>query len=336
MTNTNEHQRPKGIVNDATLGFIFCLVSSLFYSLSLFLLRLMTNYRGVSSDWTLLIKESVTVFFVGLFILVSILRGRYRFPSLGSITLIVLAGVCCQTFGARAHLAAYAVIGLVLAGPLMQAFQLLTAAALGAVFLRETLNFLKVVTIVLLIGAVTLLSFSPLLSPESALGDAALFTIPTGPALFGGIALTFIAGFGYALQIALVRGVMMRSQTPADSPSEITPMPISLVMFLITGVGVVSFGSFLLADRGPEGFIDVPTECWVIALSSGLLNMFGFYFQNKGIQRVPVSKVSLIAVSQIFLLTILGISFFGEPANPTVWTGLILTVVGVLLAGINQ
>lgn len=325
--------------SESAQGFFCCLASSLFYSFSLFLLRLMTNYRSVQPDWTLCVKESVTVFFVGLYILVSVCRGRYRFPPLSSILWILFAGFCCEAIGARAHLTSYAVIGLVLAGPLIQAFQLITAAALGAIFLKETLNAVKVATIVILIGAVTLLSLSPLMTPETAsdVESAAAFVVPSGKALIVGVLLTLATGWGYATQIAVVRGVMVRGRERVDSAGRsVAPVPISLVMLLITGVGMISFGLFLIAERGIEGFYRVPGECWPIALGAGLLNLVGFYFQNKGIELIPASKVSLICVSQIFLLTVLGITFFGEPANPAVWTGLLLTVLGVLMAGINK
>lgn len=329
--------------SESTQGFFCALVSSLFYAFSLALLRLMTNYRSVSSDWSLFVKESVSVAVVGLYILISTLRGRYRFPAFRWIALVLFAGLCSGAFGARAHLAAYAVIGLILTGPLIQAFQIIMTTAFGTFFLHEALNKLKIATIVILISAVALLGVSPFfsqnISPDGESGEfqTAEFSLPGGSALVGGLLLTLAAGSGYALQVSLVRGTMLGSRrTDPASGSTPEPMPVSLVVFLITGIGMVTFGLFLWFEQGPAAFYQVPSECWSIALGSGVMNLAGFYFQNRGIVRIPASKVSMIAVAQIFLLTIFGIVFFGEPANPAVWTGLLLTVVGVIGAGVSK
>ena len=336
-------------------GFLFCLASSAFYTLSLLLLRLMTNYQQVSLDWTLCLKESVTVLVVGTFILVSSLRGRYRRPTLRTIGVLILAGLFCELIGARSHLKSYALIGIVLAAPLMQSFQLIGTAGIGALFLREKVTWLKAFSILLLIVAVALLSLSPMLMGSFGFfipSDTSVVPPMNGPPLYGelmflwGIFATLLAGLGYSLHLTLIRsvlrhnrpesGVSSDAEKPVETPSD-RRTPISAVMFLVTLTGMIVFGSCLMLERGFDGFWrDIPSECWGIVLLSGVLNLCGYYFQNRGIELVSAATGALVAVSQICLLTVFGILFFHEPSNALIWLGLAMTIVGVLLGGLSK
>ena len=302
----------------------------------------MTNYKEVSADWTLCLKESVTVLCIGIFILFSALRGKYRFPTLRAVGMIILAGLFCELIGARSHLKSYALIGIVLAAPLMQSFQLIGTAGIGAVFLGERVTRLKALSIGLLIFAVALLSFSPVLLPPSR-PDAVTFQIPKGGTLFWGTFATFMTGLGYTIHLTILRSVLRHNHPESDvsesasvsGGKQVRPTPVSSVMFLVTLTGMIVFGVCLWLERGPSGFWrDIPIECWGIVLMSGVLNLCGYYFQNRGVELVSAATGALVAVSQICLLTVFGILFFHESSNALVWLGLMMTVAGVILGGL--
>jgi drug/metabolite transporter (DMT)-like permease len=60
--------------------------------------------------------------------------------------------------------------------------------------------------------------------------------------------------------------------------------------------------------------------------------MVGFFFQIQGLRMTTAVQASLIAVSQILVLALIGFTFFNETINLLVLAGLILTVYGVVMS----
>ena len=104
-------------VSSQKIGTYYTLCSALCYTVSLSVLRIMTNYPEVSSDWSIAVKEAVCCLLVLPFIAVRAFRGQYKFPAFGIFLALVLAGFLCEILGARPHLAAYAFLGLALVAP---------------------------------------------------------------------------------------------------------------------------------------------------------------------------------------------------------------------------
>lgn len=117
-----------------------------------------------------------------------------------------------------------------------------------------------------------------------------------------------------------------------SGPRYYSPFPITLIMAIVLCVGVVSFAGCLYARRGWTGFIDQPILCWKLVAVSGCCNLAGFLLQVQGLRMTTASQVSLVAVSQFLFLALIGMCFFGEPTNAIIWTGIFLTVFGVLLS----
>jgi drug/metabolite transporter (DMT)-like permease len=111
-----------------------------------------------------------------------------------------------------------------------------------------------------------------------------------------------------------------------------SPFPVTLSMALVLAVGVVIFGTILYGKQGVTGFTDVPHTAWVAILISGVCNVMGFFFQVQGLRMTSAVQASLIAVSQMLLLSLIGYLFFGEIVNWIVMVGLGLTVYGVLMS----
>ncbi|MDO4587435.1 MAG: GRP family sugar transporter [Planctomycetia bacterium] len=146
-------------LSDQVYGFVNCLIASTLYSLSLAMLRLMSNYQNVSPDWTLCFKESFLVLSSFLCIIWLHRRGKYRIPPLKIIFAIIIGAIFCEGIASRYHLLAYAMIGLALSSPLMQAFQIIGTTILGAFCYSEKISWMKMITIFILIVAVFFLSF---------------------------------------------------------------------------------------------------------------------------------------------------------------------------------
>ncbi len=305
------------------LGFFYCFAADLLYSLSFFFVRCLTDHHELSSDWTLFIKESVTVLIVGPIIVFLTLRRKYRFPGWKTFGWLLLAGFFCEFFGARLNLWAYAMLGLVLAIPLIQTFMLLETLLLGSILLREKITPAKCGVAFLLIAAVFLLALGR--SETVPVIQENIFSSGKG----WGVLVTLIAGTGYALFYIILRKVLRKKR--GSDGSEIK-VPLSLLMMTVCSVGVVVAGTCLLWNRGASAFLSPSPQCWALALSAGLVNCFAFYLKSIGIKYATASKVALIAVVQIVCLSMLGVLFFHEQANAFVWSGLALTCAGIVSA----
>lgn len=307
-------------------GFFYCFTADLLYSLSFFFVRCLTDHRELSSDWTLLIKESTTVLIVAPIILFLTMRGKYHFPTWKIIGWTLLAGFFCEFFGARLNLWAYAMLGLVLAIPLIQTFTLLGTLFFGAIFLREKISPAKGCIALLLIAAVFLLAFSRGGS-SSELSEKIL-----SAGMLRGLLITMIAGMGYALFYVILRKVLRKNKETPEKEH----LPLTLSMFLICFVGVIVAGTCLLWDRGPSAFLAPNALCWSLALGAGLVNCLAFFLKSIGLKYATASKVAFIAVVQIFCLSLLGFLFFHEETNALVWGGLALTCLGIFSSSLLE
>ncbi len=342
----------ESITSRSGFGFLLCLAGELFYFGANYLLRWMSEYRDVSPDWTIVIKESVTVLGVLPFILLMILRGKYHFPTGKIILMILFTGFVCEFISSRAYLWSFALLGVVLAMPLYVTFQIFGSHFFSTVMIGETMTRLKIITTCVLIPAVIILSWSKwnavpetvsvVSSSPSVSALAAIAPLPDQHPIGGyidhmtllyGLVLAFLGGVGSAFYMCNMRGIM---RTASQGGSNGSPVPLSLSMFLICGSGMVICAVCLLFNKGYTAFYNVPKECWAIALGSGACNLVGFFFRNLGFRYVSASKIVFISVIQVLFMTIAGILSFHETSNIYIWIGLSLTILGIILAGMSR
>ncbi|MDO4586015.1 MAG: DMT family transporter [Planctomycetia bacterium] len=234
--------RKEKYLNDQAYGFVCCLISVFWYCISFMCIRLMTDYKSISSDWTLFFKESVMVLVSLFFILWKSRKGPFRFPCRHILGLIVLAAFFCEFLGARPHLWAFAAIGILLASPLVQAFQIIGTTIVGILWFKETISHLKIWAIIILIAAISFLSLgqsgSSTKQPQStdssqvsqsdeksivsitskenqSLESSEISQNSNSFQLAWGILTTLITGLGYTFYISLLRGVMKEATQPS-------------------------------------------------------------------------------------------------------------------------
>ncbi|MGL6196427.1 MAG: EamA family transporter, partial [Thermoguttaceae bacterium] len=119
----------------------------------------------------------------------------------------------------------------------------------------------------------------------------------------------------------------------SDGGRVYSPFPITLIMIIVTGVGVVAFGGKILATRGFHGLFIAPEPWWWYwVLLAGILNLMGFFFQVQGLLLASAAKMSLISASQIVILAVVGVLFFKEPMSILILIGVVLTITGVIFA----
>lgn len=341
-------------------GLLCCLISMILYGCTNVTLRFL-NDRADSVFWIMFNKELVSVGLLAPWVLFRFFQGRYHFVSKRLVLYLVISGLICQIFGTQGQLLGYAIIGLVVATPLIQSSQLIAAAGIGKTFLHESVTLRKWMAIaVLMVSVIFLCSSWHILDLLGFSVPDGIFEKSTSPAgndfpgrlLFGGL-VAVAAGLAFAVNVSIIRYASKKHwntefrirdslritdwigyDRPRKVPGEIfySPLPITLIMIIITGVGVVVFGCTIFVTKGPDGFIAASDDLWPYLIFCGLTNFVGFFFQVQALRHTTAVQVSLIAATQIVFITIIGIVSFKESANSLIWTGTALAILGIFLS----
>ena len=327
-------------------GTIFSFLSTFLYAVSNVAVRYLTTH-GIDNDWMLFFKETIGFSILVPWLLLRWMQGRFFFTSKRLVLIVIIAAVFCQLIGARLHVLGFAVIGLIITVPLIQSSTLLGVAAVGHFVLGDTLSRKRKIAITVLIVAMTVLSIGKALAAEPQEGtsvSAWLFLLVA--------AGTVVAGISYAVYITMLRHVIRQHWADENSARlsfqfrrwighdlvqqpgkrSYSAFPVTLMMSIVFGVGMIIFGMCLYCKHGIAGFYEVPPVAWQCVWISGVANMAGFFFQIQGLRMTSAVQASLIAISQILLLSVIGFLCFAEAVNVVVLIGLGLVVYGVFMS----
>jgi drug/metabolite transporter (DMT)-like permease len=221
------------------------------------------------------------------------------------------------------------VVGLAVAVPVTFGTSLSGSAVMGLAMLGERVSGRGVLAIGLLLTALALLGIA-----TCAAGSG---TIQTTEALYGadarpigpllpvlGIAAPCLAGLIYALMAITIR----RSVTAS--------VPVGVVVFIITLIGVVSLGPLAVARLGVRQLLATPPEQFAWMLAAGVLNLIAFLAITKGLQLTTVVHASVLNASQVAMAALAGTALFAEPATPWLLAGVGLTISGIVLIARNR
>jgi drug/metabolite transporter, DME family len=106
---------------------------------------------------------------------------------------------------------------------------------------------------------------------------------------------------------------------------------LSAVVFMITGMGVVSLGPLSLYRLGIDRLLGTPPEHFLWMAGAGGCNLVAFFALSKALQLTTVVYVNMMNASQVALAAIAGMMIFGEQPNPWLVVGIALTITGILL-----
>ncbi|MDR2345131.1 MAG: DMT family transporter [Planctomycetaceae bacterium] len=334
-------------------GTVFAFLSTFFYGLSNITVRFLTDYQ-LNSDWILFYKELLGLAILLPWCFFRLFQGRFNRISRRLIIYIVIAAVICELIGAHFQVLGYAIVGLVITVPLIQSSTLIGVAIMGRYFLGDFLSRRRQIAIYILIVAVIMLSVGKELTIQGGNYRGGLVFIL---AAVGAV----VAGIAYSIYVVMLRYTVRKYWNDTSSvwqsfqftkwagfdlPSNeintaecnlynvrrYAPFPVTLMMCIILGIGVLIFGTCIWVRTGIVGFYNVPNIAWYIIPIAGLSNVVGFFCQIQGLRMTSALQASLIAVSQMILLSVVGFLYFKEPINIVVTLGLILTVYGVVIS----
>jgi drug/metabolite transporter (DMT)-like permease len=276
----------------------------------------------VHPAWVIAVKELVTVGVVGPFLLWLIVRGKLAFRDMNVLAVLLVTGVGVQLAGNMSVQWAFGAVGLTVSTPTAMGVMLVASAVIGLVWLGERVTRRSVLAIALLIAAISLLAVGTGIARQS--GAVALEDLPTiGTALLG-VGAAALGGTMFATLAAAVRYAGSRKT------------PISVIVFVITGMGVVACGLLSLNRIGLEGMAATPPDRLVWMIASGVFNLLGFLLITKGLQLTTLVQANVINASQVALAAVAGMALFREPNNAWLTTGIVLTIVGIFQIGTDK
>jgi len=312
--NRSTSARPATVLGlDPVLaGTVCCLVSALGYTGTHLCGRQLSDLQA-DPMWVICIKESVTVIVVGPWLLYRAFRRRRVLPPRRVLAALVLVGLAVQLAGNVPSQWAYGVVGLAITVPAIFAVMLIASAVMGLVFLGERVSRQSAAAIGLLVASIMLLSLGAGEAGKALAKSADPWLVPLG------VAAACLAGAMYATLTVVIRNAVTGR------------VPAATIVFITTGMGVLSLGILCIGRLGIEQLLDTPPDKFAWMLASGTLNLVAFLAIAKGLQLTTVVRANVLSASQVAMAAVAGMAFFGESRSPWLIAGIVLTVVGVVL-----
>lgn len=314
----NSYESPASAIpprfSPTVLGTACCIGSAICYTAANICLRKLAGWE-VHPAWVIAVKELVTVVVVGPFLLWLAFRTKLAFLNIRVLAVLVAAGIGVQLAGNLSVQWAFGAVGLTVSTPTAMGVMLVASAIIGFAWLGERVTRQSMMAIALLIFAITLLAVGTGVSRQSGL--IAPEDLPPLGLAFLGVAAAALGGTMFATLAAAVRYASTKEA------------PISLIVFVITGMGVISCGLISLNRIGLAGMATTGQDRLVWMLASGVCNLLGFLLITKGLQLTTLVHANVINASQVALAAVAGIALFHEPNNAWLVTGIVLTIVGI-------
>jgi drug/metabolite transporter (DMT)-like permease len=318
----NEQRTPRLFgIRPVVLGTACCVVAALGYTAANICLRKLAQLDA-DEMWVTCMKEVVTVSVIGPWLLAQAFRGHRPVPAPRVLLNLVVVGLAVQLLGNLSLQWAYGVVGIAISIPVVFGVMLTASALMGFLFLREPVSIRSTVAIALLIAAIVVLRLGAddvnqaiTVVRETAGGSADTRL---------GVAAACLAGAMFATLAVVLRHVTA------------TGVPVTSIVFVVTGMGVLSMGSLSLWRLGWSRLAATPPEHLAWMLAAGGFNLIAFLAITKGLQLTTVVRASLLNASQVSLGAIAGIVLFDEPLTRWLVLGVALTIMGMMLTDLPR
>ncbi len=289
------------------------MVSAVGYTITNFCMRRLAD--DCDPTWATFNKELITVVVVGPWLLVRAIRRLPTWPAIRIIAALMLVGLVCQAGANQGVQWALGVIGLSITIPAIFVVMLTTSALLGRVFLRERVSLRSAGAIGLLIVSIPLLTMSAGVASESVTHSR---TPPETVTTVLAVAAACFAGFVYAVLTTAIRHATRTAH-------------VSAVVFVITGMAMVSLGPLSVYRLGLEKLVNTPPEQFGWMVAAGSFNLIAFLAISKGLEMTTVVHANVLNASQVAMAVVGGWIFFRESMNLWLVLGVVLTILGIIL-----
>jgi drug/metabolite transporter, DME family len=326
-------------IRHAALGTACCVAAAVCYTVSSICMR-EVSALGCDPGWAVCVKEAFTVLVIGPFLIYRAARGLRVFPPLKILFILLLAGLVDQLLGNLAWQWAVGIVGLAVTVPAVFGVMIAGGAVFGRFMLGERVTPRSMFAIGLLLLSLILLSLgaesagevmakhlegdSPIFAAQKSGQSPSYSMAEPGTAsakllVAEAVLVAGMAGAAFALLSIAIRHTMN-----ADTQQ-------STLMFIITGVGVITLGPVSVHRLGFEGLMSTTGEqlAWMVA--AGFFNLLGFIGFTKGLHLTTVVHANVLSASQVAMAAVAGILAFQESPNLWLLLGVTLTLLGIFL-----
>ena len=308
---------PLGL-DPALVGTACCVASAFFYTAANICLRKLAAL-GADETWVTCIKEVVTVAAIGPWLLMQSFRGRPVVPAPRALIALVVVGLVVQLGGNLPVQWALGQVGIAVTLPAIFGVMLTASAILGLVFLDERLSRRSLAAVGLLVGSIVFLSVG--VASTGSAADTAEERFFDSLWVILGVGAGCLGGVVFAVLSTTIRIVASAR------------VPIASIVFVITGMGVLSMGTLSVGRLGVDRLLATEPETFAWMLAAGTCNLVAFLAITKGLQLTTVVHANVLNASQVAMGAAAGVLLFHESLSAWSILGIGLTVVGVILFG---
>lgn len=295
------------------LGSLLAIASALLYTATNIALRQVA--RPGDFDWSIWVtanKGVVTAIVSVALCSMAKYRGEPGFPPLRVVPLLLGIGAVSQYLGNLSFQYGLSLGGLALTVPLTFATLITSAAVIGRIVLGEPLTGRLVVAMVVLVGAVAVLSQGASTAAMAVTGDPAA----TMKAVLAGCC----AGLGFGGV-----GVVIRKSRRDN-------LSVAATLVCISTMGVASLTLIAIWRLGLDRILATTSTEFGWFMVASTCNAAAFFSVAGAYGLLPVTKVNLINTSQAAMGGIAGVMFFGEAMTTWLIAGTVLTIFGLMLS----
>lgn len=293
-------------------GAVFGLSSSLIYTAANSCLRAVSD---LDPFWVSAVKAAPTALIMLVWLAADWRRGKSAGMPLWLAWAIAIAGIEAQIVGNCSFQWALGEIGLALSVSLCLGGMIITATLLGRLFLKEAVSIWTLASLVVLLGAIGVLS----LGAEDARKSVTQTAVATPGRLLLGVGMAALSGFGYAVLNVLIRYAMTRGAS--------IPATLSIVSL----VGLFTLGGISHARIGLTGMAASQPLAVGYMLAAGVFNAIAFAALTRSLQLTSVAYFNALNASQAAFAALAGTFFFGEAFTIALCAGVALTIVGLAM-----
>jgi drug/metabolite transporter (DMT)-like permease len=306
--NHSSSRIPLGL-DPVVIGTTCCIISAVGYTATNICLRFLADHAN--PVLVICVKELVTVAVVGPWLLYLGRRALLTWPRPQALVPLVVVGLATQLVANLGLLWSMSVVGLAVAIPAALGIALAGSAVLGRVLLGERVSPRSGVAVGLLVASIVLLKLGADRGVQLATADPVMVALAVGAACLAGV--TF----------ATLSVTIRHSVTGAVSPY--------VVVFVVTGMGVISMGPLSLWQIGFQGWAETPYSDFGMMLLAGAFNLIAFLAITKGLQLTTIVRANVLNASQVAMAALAGLFLFAEQPNAQLVLGICLTIAGSLL-----
>lgn len=310
IARPREGQHPEA--DHILLGSICGLLSAVGYTAANVCLRAATDSDPI---WVSAVKAVPTVVIFGPYLAWRAAKALPIGPDPKALWLLAAAGLFGQVGGNVAFQWSLGVIGLALAVPLCLGMMIVFGAWLGWSLLGERVTWRTIVSMVVLLAAVSILSLG---APGA---QASLDTAAASQPLrvIAGVAAACASGFAYALL-----GVAIRHAARHGAPTASSLVTVGVV-------GVLSLFPLSLTRLSLADMAATSAHDWIAMLGAGMANAAAFFLLVKSLQMTSIAHVNALNATQAAMAAAAGVLLFHEPLSGALGLGIVLTAIGLLM-----